>query len=531
MKNIANFAILVSLIGLFVLSACSHTPIVRTMPEKNASLSRIASVDTNLGQYLQTLGENPQNDSAVTVLRSGMEAFLARALLIKAAEDTLDLQYYIWKKDTTGQIITSLLLEAADRGVRVRLLLDDLNTSGKDDELLTLNKHENIEVRLFNPFSSRKRRLWNFFSDFTRLNHRMHNKLFIADGQFAIIGGRNIGDEYFQASSQVDFEDIDLLATGQFMPQAGTSFDHYWNSQMSYPADSVIDLSSPSYDLQAMQQHLYDFRESQRDSVYARALTDQKLFRDLLDSNVEWFWGQLDLLYDDVGKTSAPGSDTGESPEILAQQLKHHVSSLTEELLIISPYFVPDRILLDTLAELRTKGVRIIILTNSLASTDVSAVHAGYQKYRKPLLNIGVELYELNATREKRKHRGKLIEYTGSSRASLHAKTYVFDRKKLFIGSLNLDPRSVYINTEIGLLVENAELASLVTNSLEDVLESETFRLGLTKDASGMGTQEQLTWSYIDQGETITTSNEPGVSVLRAISVWLLSLLPIDDQL
>lgn len=531
MKNVANFAILLSLTGLFLLTACSHNPTVRAMPDKTASQSRTADAETQLGQYLKTLGAHPHKQSAVTVLRSGMDAFLARALLIKAAEDSLDLQYYIWKKDTTGQIITSLLLEAADRGVRVRLLLDDLNTSGKDDALLILDKHQNIEVRLFNPFSLRKRRLLNFLSDFTRLNHRMHNKLFIADGQFAIIGGRNIGDEYFQASSQVDFEDVDLLATGEIMPQAGASFDHYWNSELSHPVDAVIDLSSPAFDLQAMKQHLHEFTESQRDSVYAKALTSQKLFRDLLDENVEWYWGSLDLLYDKVAKTIDSASGKDNSTKILAEQLKDEVSVLQKELLIISPYFVPDQVLLDSLAGLRKKNVRIIILTNSLASTDVSAVHAGYQKHRKTLLRMGVELHELNASHEKGRHRRNLIEYTGSSRASLHAKTYVFDRKKLFIGSLNLDPRSVYINTEIGLLVENAELARLFSNGVEEALESETFRLGLAEDASGIGNQQQLTWTYIDKGQTVTTTNEPGVSVFRALGVWLLSLLPIDDQL
>ena len=510
--------ILVILAGL---SACSLTPDLTKMTDrKSISYSRIAKDSSRLGQYVNQLPETEPEHSGVSVLKNGMDAFLARALLIKAADDSLDLQYYIWKDDATGRIILSLLLEAADRGVRIRLLIDDVNTAGKDQGILTLHQHPNIEVRLFNPFYSRSSRLWSFLTDFNRLNHRMHNKLFIADGKIAILGGRNIGDEYFDASKNVEFSDLDLFAVGPVVGQSGRSFDDFWNSPAAVPADALIALPT---NLAEFQKQLNLYRDQQSQTSYAIELRQRSLFDDLLNHQVQWFWGEGKILADQTSKINSPSDES----RFLATQLRQHINDIRDSLLIISPYFVPNDVFMNTLDELVSRGVKISVLTNSLTSTDVSIVHAGYQKYRHRLLQMGVNLYELkpaSSNRKKVKKHQRLKDIGGSSRASLHAKIYIFDTRRLFTGSLNLDPRSVYINTEIGLLMDNPLLAAEFEKRFFEEIEDDAYRLELDD-------HQKINWITRDKGEPRVFTREPGLNPFKALGMWFISLFPIEEQL
>jgi len=508
-----------SLFVLFFLFACSSMP--DTSPIKTPSTFRQADANANLTQYARQIIDADSSDSAVAVLNDGMDAFLARALLIEAAENSLDLQYYIWKNDITGKIMISLLLEAADRGVRIRLLLDDVNMSGKDAALITLDSHPNIELRLFNPFEYRSSRIWNFLTDFSRLNHRMHNKLFIADGRIAIIGGRNIGDEYFAASEHVEFADLDLLVVGRAVSQSGLSFDEYWNAKAAVPVASMI-ADSRRLSMESVRSDLEAFRKQVSLSNYAQNLSKSHLYKDVLNNELKWFSGPAQVMADRVDKITGSVNDN----ELLAAKIKSDINKITKSLLIISPYFVPNDTLMSQIEALAERGVKVKVLTNSLESTDVGIVHAGYQKYRRALLEMGVEIFELKSIRQKDKHKFHLKkpQIPGSSRSSLHAKVYIFDAQKLFTGSLNLDPRSVYINTEIGLLIENSQLAETFEAKLIDEIHEDAYQVILDE-------QGNLAWIDSSNNQHKVLNSEPGGGFFRSIGLWLLSLLPIEEQL
>ncbi|MEJ2214635.1 MAG: phospholipase D-like domain-containing protein [Gammaproteobacteria bacterium] len=305
-----------------------------------------------------------------------MEAFLARAVLLKQARHSIDLQYYIWKDDVTGKLLYSLLIEAAERGVKIRLLLDDLGSRTPDRYIAALSAHENIEVRLFNPFTYRSNRLFNFIIDFNRLNRRMHNKLFIFDQQVAIVGGRNIGDAYFQASSSLEFNDFDVFIIGNVISQATDAFDHFWLDDSVYDASSIIQPSASS--LTTLKTELDEFSQGQNNSVYIQSLKETKLLEELLAEDLKWHWSPVNLIYD---KPDSEDNKTGKTNSIVTA-LNNALADTKNELLIVSPYFVPGKKLVEKLAEMIKTGVKVTILTNSLASTDVTAVHAGYKKYR-----------------------------------------------------------------------------------------------------------------------------------------------------
>lgn len=510
------------LLSIALLTGCATLP--ENVPKK-VSHSRHSPNPSILISNSDRIASQIPGKSAVSLLRNGMDAFLARALLIKAANDSLDLQYYIWRNDTTGKILTLLLLEAADRGVRVRLLLDDLNTQDNDPALLALNQHPNFEVRLYNPFAHRTNRFWNLLTDFKRLNHRMHNKLFITDSKIAIVGGRNIGDEYFQASSTLEFNDADAMTLGPVIDQAGHSFDHYWNSAIVYPVDTVA-LNTHSIDINDLREQLQKFRNEQTDSEYAKALKKSQLIENLLNRDVDWYWGNAALLYDRIEKQA----HQKDASKIIGKKLAEELNNISHELIIISPYFVPGETLLALLSKLRDRGVDIHILTNSLASTDVPMVHAGYQKYRKQLLRMGIHLYESKPSVETADKKD-FVRFTSSARNSLHAKSYLFDKKKLFISSLNLDPRSIHINTEVGLLFENSILSSQISDTFKIALKDYAYQLKLQNSTSDLQPVEKIIWIDENTEGTREYINEPGIGTLQSFSIFLLSLLPIEEQL
>jgi len=426
-------------------------------------------------------------------------------LLARAAERSLDVQYYIWHADTSGGLLAHELWQAAERGVRVRLLLDDNNTRGADEAIAALDAHPNIEVRLFNPYANRGFRLGELATDFARVNRRMHNKSFTADNQAAIVGGRNVGDEYFGAESAVAFADLDVLAVGAVVPEVSAAFDAYWNSESAYPAASLI--SAPPRRTPAEK-----IEERPDAARYLQAVRATPLVQMLLSGSLPLEWAHARLVQDDPAKVLQPPERT----ELhLLPRLEAAMGKPLKEVDLVSPYFVPTKEGSAALCTLAERGVQVRVLTNSLAATDVAPVHAGYAKYREPLLRAGVRLYELKPSIEK-EAKGK-DRAAGGSDASLHAKTFALDRERIFVGSFNFDPRSARLNTEMGIVVESPALAARLSQALDRDISNIAYEVRLSSDGG-------MEWI---EGDARYTS-EPGAGMLRRLWIDFLSILPIE---
>jgi putative cardiolipin synthase len=521
MRGRLNILLGPAVAGLLLVSGCGGLP---DYIERSESHALRDTETTRLGRTGQAMLKAHPGESGFRPLRNGVDALLLRMVLAEAAERSLDVQYYIWHGDLTGRFFADALLRAADRGVRVRIILDDVGAKANDENLLSLDAHPNIEIRLFNPVAWRSFRSLGMLTDFERLNRRMHNKSFIADNQRAILGGRNIGDEYFEAQSEVAFGDLDVMTVGPGVSDVSEAFDRYWNAPASIPISALLGRSGETANLNALRAELAAFVESQRDSPYATRARAQLVERMAAHTD-GFYWGKAHLLYDDPAKISRAPEDTAGH---LLPQVAGVGSQVQKELLIISPYFVPGDSGVAWLGGLVKRGVRVTVLTNSLAATDVGAVHAGYRHYREALLEAGVRLYEVKpgAIEYERAQRGK--GGISGSRASLHAKTFVFDRRAVFIGSLNLDPRSVQLNTEIGLVCESAPLAEELAGTLEQKIDAVAWRLELIVDGSG---SSRIVWVESGPEGIRQRTGEPEVSAWRRFSVWFLGLLPIESQL
>jgi putative cardiolipin synthase len=461
--------------------------------------------------------------SGFLLLGNGLDAFVARALLAHTAERSIDVQYYLYHDDLVSRLFTDQLLKAADRGVRVRLLVDDMDLEGRDLGAAAMDGHPNVEVRIFNPFSRKRGRMSQFITRAGSVTRRMHNKSFTVDNQVTILGGRNMGNEYFDADPELAFSDLDVMAIGPVAQEVSTAFDLYWNSELAYPVSVLIGKPPTTEEIKEMRKELTEFVVSQSDSAYLQALRNSNLANAIRQNNVRFDWGEAVVLYDQPDKIL---HDFDESEYHLATKLTPHFEGVQEELIIFSPYFVPGKPGTAFLTQLAQRGVRVRILTNSLASNDVGIVHAGYSKYRKALLRGGVELYEMNQnlTRQQRKEKKGM---GGSSKASLHAKSFVFDRKKVFIGSLNLDPRAVVHNTEIGVVLRSEKIASEMSDWFNKNMEQMAFRLELKKES---GT-EKILWHGLVDGKDETFDVDPYTGFWKRFGIGFLRLLPIESQL
>ena len=500
-------ALLILLLMLAVIALLTH----QKLPDnsrRSPSQSQAPQDDSPLVQHLQAqLAQHPQQ-SGIYPLRGGRDAFLARLALAENAKHTLDVQYYIWHDDISGRLLMQHLYRAAERGVRVRLLLDDNNTGGMDALLAALNAHPNIQVRLFNPFMQRGLRPLGYLSDFFRLNRRMHNKSFTADGIATIVGGRNIGDEYFGAGSGVMFADLDVLAAGPAAHDVSADFDRYWQSESVYPAENIIQTAPAAFSTAVS-----DDAETQN---YVRDLAQSAFAQQLASGSLPLLWAKAQLFSDDPAK----GLGKAKIADTVQAQIAPAMAAAQNELVIVSPYFVPTRHGKKLLGGMAQSGRKVTVLTNALSATDVAAVHAGYAKYRRPLLQDGVELLELkpDATVTVHEH-GGLIR--GSSGASLHAKTFAVDGRQLFIGSFNMDPRSAQLNTEMGLMLDSPELAAELSHALKQNMAAHSYRVSLNADNT-------LQWQTEENGQTRTFASEPQSSAFKRFAVWFCSLLPIE---
>jgi cardiolipin synthase C len=521
MKNRSFPVLLAVLAALSLVIACATLP-------KNVGLEKtFAYPDTGntlLGREFSRQGAGHPGASGFRLLGNGLDAFVARAVLAHLAERSIDLQYYLYHGDLVGRLLTWQLLQAANRGVRVRLLVDDMDLSGRDLGVAVLDSHPNIEVRIFNPFSRKTGRMSQYVTRMGSVTRRMHNKSFTIDSQATILGGRNIGNEYFEADPDLAFADLDVLAFGPVAREVSTVFDQYWNSELAYPISVLVDKTPTPEEIGRMGQQLEEFVAAQAGSAYLQALQNSDLADKIWKNQVRYSWGNAVVVYDRPEKIL---HDTGEQEYQLAPQLKPYVDGVQKELIIFSPYFVPGEKGTAFLTGLVARGVRVRILTNSLASNDVSVVHAGYSKYRKPLMRGGVELYEMNRklTREQRKEKkGE----GGSSKASLHAKSFVFDREQVFIGSMNLDPRAVVYNTEIGVVLASPEIAQGMGAWFDRNVEKMAFRLELKRDEKG---SETLLWHGIVDGTPKTFDVDPYTGFWKRLGIGFLGILPIESQL
>ncbi len=499
-------------LGLVVgLAACAPLP---PLQGRSVSYAYTDTSDTSLGRAVEALARNHPGESGIVPLTSGGDAFSSRILLADAAERSLDIQYYIWHNDMAGTLMFDAVRRAADRGVRVRLLLDDNNTQDLDAVLAALDTHPNIEVRLFNPFMRRDWRILDYLTDFPRLNRRMHNKSFTADNQATIVGGRNIGDEYFGAGQEFLFIDLDVLAIGPVVRDVSADFDRYWASGSSYPASRII---SPveGYELEQVAQAAERLRKEPRSKEYRDALERLPFVRDLLGGSLRFEWAKTHMVSDDPAK----GLGLAEDHEMLPQKLGRILGRPQRELYMVSSYFVPTRAGVEYLTGLARQGVKITILTNSLEATDVAAVHAGYEKRRKPLLEAGIVLYETKRMASGVSFRDRGL--TGSSASSLHAKTISVDGARSFVGSFNFDPRSAELNTEMGLAIDSVWMAQQLPRTIARNIRETAYRVRLNDEGD-------LEWVEYRDGQQIVHDSEPGVSLWRRLGVSFLSRLPIE---
>ena len=506
---------------LLLLTGCASLP---DNSHRSESFAYTETQNTRYGMVQLHEKRAHPGKSGFLLLDDGLDAYVARTILARGAELSIDVQYYMIHNDLVGSLFVHELLKAADRGVRIRLLVDDIGLQGRTFKASTLDAHANIEVRIFNPFYRNMPRNLQFITRFGSVTRRMHNKSFTVDNQVSILGGRNIGDEYFDADPDLAFSDLDVLTIGPVVKEVSESFDLYWNHQLAYPA-SLLASSQPSEkEIALARKKIDDFVARQQNSDYAKALADSEMAKNYRDGNISFTWGDAVIVADNPDKFTA---DRGETHLFLSSDLGRFFEDIKQELIIFSPYFVPGKTGAQGLINMSERGVRIRILTNSLASTDVTAVHAGYSRYRKRLLRAGVELYEMNNKLTKKQRKEKKGP-GGSSKASLHAKSFIFDRNKVFIGSFNLDPRSHTENSEIGMVMASPVIANGMSEWFDQNIDEVAFRLELQKNSNG---GEQIVWHGIKDGKKHTFTSEPNVSPLRQAGVALLKLLPIESQL
>ncbi|PKO73095.1 MAG: phospholipase D family protein [Betaproteobacteria bacterium HGW-Betaproteobacteria-17] len=517
----------IGLAALLILSGCAPTLKLdaKRMPSHAVSNHEDSPLKAHLAKHI------PSGESGFHLLPGGHAALAARLSLAQRASRTLDVQYYLFHNDATGKMVAAALLAAAERGVRVRLLIDDIDTANKELRLVTLNAHPNIQVRLFNPFHTRSSNLlvkgWQALRDKVRLNRRMHNKAFIADNQIGITGGRNIGDEYFDAHHDLAFVDLDVVAAGAIVDALSQSFDQYWNSESAVPA-SALPLTVSDRQLQRAARFLQQHRAQQLDSEYGRALTAADPIPRLVAGETAWHIAYADLIVDPPEKVRNPDKSPS---KLLLGQLAGLWIDPSQRALIVSPYFVPGAFGMAYFRYWRHQSVQIDILTNAYAASDVPVVHAGYANYRVPLLEAGVNLYELKPVAEATG--GRLRDLgSGSSRASLHAKTFVFDDEHVFIGSFNFDPRSALLNTEMGLVIHSPELARQVTALAEDAMRPErSYRTRLVVETVDSQVVKRLQWHDVHHGSERIADTEPEATAIQRGLLRVLQTLPIEEHL
>ena len=486
---------------------------------------------TTLGKRFAAQAKQHPDLSGFRLLIDGTNSFLLHEQIAAKVERTLDVQYFLLQQDDTGKLLLEALLEAADRGVRVRLLLDDAEAFDAGSAIRPLAAHPNIDIRIFNPFVVRQELSLFRWAEFViggrRLNYRMHNKLFIADNAIAVTGGRNIGDAYFQASSQVELGDFDLAVVGPMVPHLSHSFDRYWNDKLAIPVETLPLGKPTAAELEACRKALAAHKEKMATSSYVLSLPKRDLLAEAIAGNPPLVWAKAQLAYDTPDKAQV---ERDEQPgHLMWHRVAEAVEGTQRDLILVSPYLVPGDKEMALLRGLRGRGVRVRILTNSLASTDMPIVHVGYMRYRAPLLEDGCELYEVRPVLGKPESGHGMIKSGSSNQFGLHAKVFVIDGKRAFVGSMNFDQRSLDINTEIGLIIDSPQIAREITTRFDAIVQpANSYRLELQANPGGGST---IQWITEVDGKRVSFDTEPDVDTGRRTLIQMLSLLPIDTML
>lgn len=470
---------------------------------KSYSVTITNGETTNLGKISKEYTELNEGFSGFYPLKDGKGALHVRLHLAEMAQESIDLQYFLIKDDKAGAAITDALLRAADRGVRVRFLIDDVFTSFPDKSFFLLNQHSNIEIRVFNPVSRKGIKIFNFLGNFSKVDHRMHNKSFTVDNSMSIVGGRNIADEYFDLNKNSHFTDFDILTVGPVVTKVSNSFDRYWNHSLSVPADYLYDYSK--------KESLEEFKES-LDSVYEEIYAD-------LDGNQLKGPGETQFI-------SATGVVISDDPDELMELIKDEEQQLSyelenillkakDEIIFFSPYYIPGDERVELIRSLTERGVGVIIVTNSLSSNNHIAAHSAYAAYREDIIDAGARLYEIKAYSQEDPENPEPI--------TLHTKLLFIDRSHVFIGSANYDRRSLEVNAEMGILVNSKELVEMLTESLEDELKNKAYKVEKTKDG-------KLQWHSFNEGEKVTEEKEPSTSKWLRFKAWFMKIAPEKEM-
>jgi putative cardiolipin synthase len=515
-------AALIAVLAAILLAGCGALPLRADLPN-TAALP--PAPDSPLVKIAEASIPAP-DQTGFRLMPLGVYSLDTRIQLAQRARHSLDLQYYLIQNDGTGRLLLRSVRDAALRGVRVRLLVDDLYTVGSDPLLIGLAALPNVEVRLFNPFccdrdSVASKYIYSF-AHFKRLNHRMHNKLFIADSTMAVAGGRNIADEYFMRSETDNFVDLDAFVIGAVVPQLTRIFDSYWNSPHVYPAQDII---KTSFDRARLLRDLDDYLDDGK--VPALELPPNDILgygpisEDLDAGRVGLIWSMATVYADPPEKVTAHSEEEARKLSVNLSVIKL-IRAANSEVVVVSPYFVPGHNGIGAMAALRARGVRLTLLTNSLASNDVPLAHTGYARYREDMLRLGVDVYELSPTRV-RKNKRLFIPATSLGR--LHFKTVVIDETTVFIGSMNLDPRSASKNTELGIIAESPQLAREVIRVIQISKLQSAYRLRFGPDG------KSLQWLTVDEQGDVVLNSEPDVTHLVRLQNMLLSLFVPEQEL
>jgi cardiolipin synthase C len=522
-----------SIASLLLLSVAACTSLPPAADQSKPATSALdPSLESRLGDAFQRMAKGHGSDSGFRMVSAGIEGLTARVEMIDAAQRSLDLQYYIFRADESGNLVVQALLRAADRGVRIRLLLDDGETVAGDEKILSLCSHSGFEVRIYNPLRYRGhnklRRGAEFLFNKSRVDYRMHNKLMVADNVAAIVGGRNIGNQYFQIDPGSQFGDDDVVVAGPIVPRLSAAFDEYWNSSFAIPVQAIDKRDASAQALSRYQAALDQFRERLDAEHVDKAQGALKHpFLDIMSNRAPLHWAPVKLVYDspdkkDVGKGDVPG-------RLIYDAIAEQANKVSAELLIITPYFVPSPDESARLAGMRERHARVRILTNSLEAAPSAEAQSGYMHYRVQLLREGVELHEVRALLGSARGSGQSRAISRHGNYALHAKLFVFDRNTVFVGSMNFDQRSKRLNTEMGLLIASPELSSDIASRFDALTQLDNAYAVTLSD--GVKGRQHLIWTTQDAGAEVHYDTEPARNAWQKAKVRLLSVLPLDREL
>jgi putative cardiolipin synthase len=475
--------------------------------------------DTEFGKIATGLvAAHPPGESGFYPMSDAIDALATRLLMAEQAERSIDAQYYLIKPDVVGNVFIEVLLRAADRGVRVRLLLDDILTKGYDAGMAALDSHPNFEIRIFNPFANRSARGLGFVTDFSRVNRRMHNKSFTVDNSVTIIGGRNIAGEYFGAREDAKFGDLDVIGVGQVVQDVSNMFDDYWNHSAAAPLPAFAKMTEdPEGDLVVLRERLIESRESIKDTPYAEAVRRQ-VGHYLATEESVLMWAPYTLAVDSPDKSN---KNLAKDAASITTELKQTILTSRKEVLIISPYFVPRKAGVEVFTTLQKSGVDITIVTNSLAANNQKTVHGGYAPSRKPLLEAGVKIFEV---RPDAGISGSEYVAGKAARATLHTKAFIVDRHDVFIGSFNFDPRSANINTELGVIIHSDAIAESMLSGMDQKIKDNAYEVFLNEKG-------KVRWREFNGEEVTIHDKEPNTSWWNRFVAGFYRIMPIDSQL